>query len=160
MQLDAVIAGDDYQRALGRQHRTGDYAQAIAERAAGRQPPELGRDHRPADREQARDILEPAVDAGTSVLDIVAAGRKRADLNLGAGVETVVGQLLKHQPRQLRFGDPGFLLQTFDCPKRRPVLSLEFQNLRSVQAFFEIGTHGRVFAHEVNISQRRFASAF
>ena len=36
---------------------TGDDPQAVAERAAGRQPQELGRDHRAGDAEQAGDLF-------------------------------------------------------------------------------------------------------
>ena len=57
----------------GRQHAAGDHAQAVAERAACRQPQQLGRDHRPGDAEQPRDLLRRAVDAGAVVLDEVAA---------------------------------------------------------------------------------------
>jgi hypothetical protein len=68
---DAAIAGDDGEGALRGEDGASDDAQAVAERATGRQPQELGRDHRAVNAEEAGDVL--GVDAGAVVVDEVAA---------------------------------------------------------------------------------------
>ena len=75
----------------------------------------LGRDHRPGDGEQPRDLLRRAVDAGAVVLDEVAALGQLADADAGPGVERVVGQLLQHQTAQLARRDASLLLR---APRR------------------------------------------
>ena len=84
---DPPVAGDDDERARRGENSAGDDAQAVAERAARRQPQQLGRDHRAGDAEQAGDLFRRAVDPGAVVLDEVAALGQLADADLRAAVE-------------------------------------------------------------------------
>ena len=52
-QLDPAVAGGDDKGAVRCEHAASDHAQAVAERATGRQPQQLGRDHRPVDARTA-----------------------------------------------------------------------------------------------------------
>ena len=92
-----------------------------------RQPQQLGGDHRAGDAEQAGDLFGRAVDAGAVVLDEEPVAIDLADVDLGAGVERVVGDLFEYQPAQPGRRDAGLLLQAFDGAEQRPVLALEFQ---------------------------------
>ena len=94
--------------------RTGDNAQAVAERAAGRQPQQLGRDHRPGDAEQPRDILRRAVDAGAVVLDEVAAIGQSPTLTLAPVSSPLSASSFSTRRRSLSGGDAGLLLQALD----------------------------------------------
>ena len=84
-QFGPLAARRDNERAVRGEHATGNDAQAVAERATGRQPQELGRDHRSGDAVQARDVLGRPVDAGAVVLDEVAAAWRRRRPALDAG---------------------------------------------------------------------------
>ena len=113
--LDTLVAGDDGERALAGQHRTSDHAQAVADSAARRQPQVLRTHHRSADAEQAGDVFGTAVDAGTVVIDDVAAlDGQSADLDNGSGIEPIIGQLFQDQFRQLIAGDTGLLGQAVE----------------------------------------------
>ena len=112
-----------------RERCTGNNPQAVAERAACRQPQQLGRDHRPGDAEQPRDILRRPGDAVSGVLDKVAAIRQSPDADAGSGVETVVGQLLENQAAQFALRHPSLLLKSIDGAEASPVGPLEFQIL-------------------------------
>lgn len=76
--------------------------------------------HRAADAEQAGDVCGRAIDAGPVILNDkphygVILG-DRLDLDLGAVVETVIGDLLDDKPRQQPLRDAGALLESFDRP--------------------------------------------
>ena len=131
-QLDPPVARRDDEGAVRCEDRAGDHAQAVAERAARRQPQQLGRDHRPGDAEQARDLFRRAVDAAAVVLDEVAAVRQSPDADAGSGVERVVGQFLQHQRRSLFAGTPAF------CCSPSTVRKL----VQSARSNFKSGTGG------------------
>ena len=124
--------GDDDERSVRSQDRSGNNAQAVTERAAGRQPQQLGRDHRARDAEQVRDLFRRAADAIAGVFDEVATTRQLPDADRTARVERVVGDFLQHQAAQLVGSDTGFLLQAFDGAEGGPVFALEFQILSAL----------------------------
>jgi hypothetical protein len=51
------------------------------------------------------------------VLDEITAISQRADLDVRASIERVVGQFLQDQPAQLGGSHTGLLLETFDGPE-------------------------------------------
>src|SRR5262249_19210939 len=107
-QSNPPITGCDGQGAPGGKNSASNHAQTVAERAAGGQAQQLARDHGPVDAEQARNVFRRTINAGAIVLDDIAAiFRKLLDRNLGAVVETVIGELLENKLRQLVPGHAG-----------------------------------------------------
>jgi hypothetical protein len=107
------------------QDGTGDDTQAITESTTLWQPQQLGRLQITADAEQAGDIFGRAVDAVAGVFDEVTALGQLADLDLGIGVEAVVGEFLHDEAGDLVHRDAATLLQAFEGTERGPVLELE-----------------------------------
>ena len=124
-QIEPAPAGLHDQAAARGEHRAGHDPQPVAERAAGRQPQQLGGHQRPADREQPGDVGGLARDPRSVVLDVPAAVLELPDAHRAAGIERVVGQLLQHQLRQQVDGHAGLLAQGRERAEQRPVLALE-----------------------------------
>ncbi len=112
-EFDPAIARRDDEKAIGCEDAASDHPQAVAERAAHRQPQQLGRDHWPGDAEQPGDLFRLTFDSAAVVLDEVAAIRQFADADLGSGVERVVGQFFQNQTRGQR---GGLIAGFFECP--------------------------------------------
>ena len=124
--LDALVAGGDSEVAFAGQDRTGDHAQAVAERAAGRPPQQLGGQEVAIDGVELGNVLGLAVEPWAIILDEIAAeARQLVDVNAGAGVQAVVAQFLEVQLGQLVRGDAGASLQPFEVAEGVPVLVLE-----------------------------------
>lgn len=83
----------------------------------------------PGDGEAARDLPGRALDPGSVVLDEVAAAVERADVDVRAEVEAIVGKLLEDKAAQPLRRYASLLLEPFDRAEDRPVLVLEFQVL-------------------------------
>ena len=97
LELEPHAAGDHGQGAVRGQHRASDHAQAVAERAAGRQAQELGGHQRTVDAEQARDFIR--IEAGAFVLDEISAF-DFACRHARPGIERVVGKFLENEASQ------------------------------------------------------------
>jgi hypothetical protein len=106
--LRVIAAGQD---------RTGDDAKPVADGSTGWQAQKLGRHQRTPDAEQAGDLLGRAVDPGSVVVDEVVPPGQRADLDIGAGIEAVVGDLLHHQAGELVPRYTGLLGKAVNSPR-------------------------------------------
>ena len=124
-EIEPAPAGLQDQPAARGEHRAGHDPQPVAQRAAGRQPQQLGRHQWPADREQPGDVGGIACDPRSVVLDVPAAVLELPDAHRAAGIERVVRQLLQHQLWQQVDGHAGLLAQGRERAEQRPVLALE-----------------------------------
>ena len=129
LELEPHAAGDHGQEAVRGEHGPSDHAQAIAERAAGRQAQELGGYQRTVDAEQARDFMR--IEARAFVLDEISAF-DFACRHARLGIERVVGEFFQDQASQQALRDASLLLQALDGAEGGPVLTLEFKILSAV----------------------------
>jgi hypothetical protein len=131
LQIDPLVARDDSQRAFAGEYRAGDDAQAIAQRSTLRQAQQLSRPHRPRHGVQLGNLLGRAVEPRAAIFDEVAIA-DLAVVDLGIGIEGVVGQLLQDQPAKLTSRNASALLQTVEGSKQRPVRPLGHNQNRRI----------------------------
>ena len=120
------VAGDDGEEAIRRQHRASDHAQAVAERAAGRQPQQLGRDQRPVDAEQARDLVAGRCRGRRPRRS--SRPRSRRPRRAAPVSSALSASSFRTSRRSLSCGHASLLLQPLDGAEGGPVGALEFQD--------------------------------
>ena len=117
-----LVAGPDFQAAIGRGDGTDDDAQAVAHRATGWHSPELRGCERTVEAEQIGDVFKRYAGAVILNEEAIAALIELPEFNPCPSVEGVIGQFLQHQSPHLTDCHACDLRQGADGTERYPVL--------------------------------------